>query len=1416
MMHSLPVLISLAMVAVFPVSTVAAEPVSDAKMFPFVLPWDDSTESVANVSRWLEPPAGRDGFVSVEGGHLVVKRADGTVKRVRLLGVNLCFGSNFLDHETAEKVAARLAKFGVNCVRFHHMDGKESPKGIFLSDGVTIDPAQLDKLDYLVAQLKARGIYADINLKVSRTYPEFRDVKELPRMHKGVDLFNRTMIAQQKQFARELLTHVNPYTKLAYVDEPAVAFVEINNENGIICNWWEKKLDALPEPFRSDLQTLWGDWLVRHYGTLEKAAERYAGAKAFVIADGKVSLVKKADYSSQPEALQTDWMRFLWDTETAYWREMTTFLKDELKVRAPIIGTQLGAYNVFPIQQEMDVVDVHTYWKHPDLAKPGDYSQWTVGPESMLEDDDGGTVPIMAGRRVAGKPYVCTEYNHVTPNPYGAEAFVLGTAYAALQDFDGLFSFSYSHYPDKLGGGKLPSFYDMDQHPLKMATMPIAAALFLRGDVKPAVTETVVGISQEAAIRQSRLSGTRVGGHEFGLSPLASLRQRVAVRLTEDASSVPAGRSSEKLGAEPVVSDTKELMWKPVNGTKSIFTLETEKSRALLGFSDGKTATLGALVVQPANNLLGWSVLALAAMTGEGMDMPGRYLLVACGKAENTGMKWKDAKMNSLKSWGDAPSLVEGIEAAFRWRLPAKTVKVWALDEKGAKREEVTVNTDSGGWHTFAIGPQYRTIWYEVEVLHPQVTPPASAYTAPTAPERNPVPKSQELFPFVLPWNDASPGVTDCSEWLAKPAGARGFVHVQGEHFFVGGDAAKPADGERVRFFGVNFSFAANFPERDEAGQVAARLAKFGINAVRFHHMDMYPAPRGIWQKDIRTIDPVQLDKLDYLFSQLKARGIYGNINLHVSRTYPGLPAREKTPRFDKGLDLFMPQMIEMQKDYARQLLLHKNPYTGLRYVDDPAVAFVEINNENSLFSRWWEKSLDSMPSFYSDELSRQWQQWKAKNPARGLDLPEGWIPRAEYDKVAPAVQRAWVKFLCETERQYWREMRHFLKEELGVKAVVVGSALYSFSGIPLQMDMDAIDIHAYWSHPEFPDPSNRNLWYVINESMVNHPDARTLSELSLQRVAGKPLMVTEYNHSTPNTYGAEAFPLVAAYGAMQDWDAIFVYSYSHHITDWDSQRITGQFDIDQHPLKMATLPLAAALFLRGDVKALTARHEVPAGEDAFLELYARHGVNIGGEYFGVSRQDALRRPQALRIVPKSEFTDAIKPSVYAGPISSDGGELTWDAKPSSGLATINTPRTKAVIGHSDDRAVKLGAVTVQPGKTRQQWSVIGLTARGQAPLGEAGRSLLVTCGYIENTKMGWLPGNFTLSKWGTGPTLVEGIPAEISVQSTCSTAQAWSLDEKGQRKTPVPVRKSKDGFTFTIDSSYRTIWYELELSDAK
>ena len=62
---------------------------------------------------------------------------------IRFWATNLCFEACFPTHEQAERVAARLARLGINCVRMHHMDSHSIFKGS--RNKLTLSPEQLDK-----------------------------------------------------------------------------------------------------------------------------------------------------------------------------------------------------------------------------------------------------------------------------------------------------------------------------------------------------------------------------------------------------------------------------------------------------------------------------------------------------------------------------------------------------------------------------------------------------------------------------------------------------------------------------------------------------------------------------------------------------------------------------------------------------------------------------------------------------------------------------------------------------------------------------------------------------------------------------------------------------------------------------------------------------------------------------------------------------------------------------------------------------------------------------------------------------------------------------------------------------------------------------------------------------------------------
>lgn len=274
--------------------------------FPFVIQ-HGAQGNVTNVKTWDNPlpKAGSRGFLGTKDGRFAFESGD-----ARFLGTNICFGANFPEKEKAEFLARSLSRFGISVVRLHHMDSRDIWGDNASKTQTEIDPKQLDKLDYLIYCLQQEGVYVNINLHVSRAFDErdgFENSDALPTQNKGVDNFERRMIEFQKKYARDLLTHVNPYTGKAYVDDPGVAVIEINNENSIVASWSWGELDKLPKPYCDEFQKLWNDWLIQKYGSTDKLRAAWKTRDyprgPELIADGKFASDFKFD---SPWELQLD------------------------------------------------------------------------------------------------------------------------------------------------------------------------------------------------------------------------------------------------------------------------------------------------------------------------------------------------------------------------------------------------------------------------------------------------------------------------------------------------------------------------------------------------------------------------------------------------------------------------------------------------------------------------------------------------------------------------------------------------------------------------------------------------------------------------------------------------------------------------------------------------------------------------------------------------------------------------------------------------------------------------------------------------------------------------------------------------------------------------------------------------------
>jgi hypothetical protein len=194
------------------------------------------------------------------------------------------------------------------------------------------------------------------------------------------------------------------------------------------------------------------------------------------------------------------------------------------------------------------------------------------------------------------------------------------------------------------------------------------------------------------------------------------LKGSVKFRLAPEGT--PAAPQARPPAANPVVSDTGEISWTTkTDKERGFVTVTAPRSKAVIGAQDGRAFNLGDdVVVTTDKTLQNWAAVTLTVRDGEGFKSPAHILISATGYVQNTGMIWKDAKHDSVgKDWGHAPALVEGIPVKIVLPLAeGMKMRAWALDGRGQRGAEVPVKADAGK-ATMAIGPEFKTLWYEVE-----------------------------------------------------------------------------------------------------------------------------------------------------------------------------------------------------------------------------------------------------------------------------------------------------------------------------------------------------------------------------------------------------------------------------------------------------------------------------------------------------------------------------------------------------------------------------------------------------------------------------------------------------------------------------------------------------------------------------
>ena len=644
-----------------------------------------------------ERPAGKRGFVHADGD--VLRFADG--KLARFWGVNFNGGACFPDKEYAPKVARRLAQAGCNLVRFHQLDAEwDTPnlfsftKGPRVTTTRVLDQRSLDALDYLVYCLKEEGIYCYLDMMTYRKFKEGDNVPQCELLSDSAKPWSITsprLIELQKEFCTQLWCHYNPYTRLAYKDDPVFVMTEITNECDLFLDRASEKADYEPPTYYiNEFRQMFRNWLES----------------------------RGMDYDWESCALYTDdapMLAFKMDLTKSYYRQMYDHMR-AIGVKVPIAGTNWTRCDGFiKTHEDMDFTDSHHY-----------FYDWRWGNTERICANKSITAsafafPALSRMKLANKPFFVSEWDMPWPNSYRAEGPVYYAAVGALQNWTGfaIHTYAYTSRLDKMDvlGRELSSpvggvpyregIFSVWNDPAKFGLFYHAALITRRCDVSPAKKKVAAWSTDLTKVGQTAAKGL-LEQHQVA----TTFDQALPAGFQE---AVPADQEYPHPTPGRIVSDTGELWRDPGRQIGAVDTPRTKIVYGRLGLAGNvssiqKRAVQGvALDGMTVVCRTDFAVIALSSLSDAPIERADNMLLSAIGRARNTDPVFDGEKMLEV---GRPPIMAEVIQA----KISVKTelgdrLKVWGVNAEGFYAGKLPTTYENGEL-TFTIGDEQNPACY--------------------------------------------------------------------------------------------------------------------------------------------------------------------------------------------------------------------------------------------------------------------------------------------------------------------------------------------------------------------------------------------------------------------------------------------------------------------------------------------------------------------------------------------------------------------------------------------------------------------------------------------------------------------------------------------------------------------------------
>lgn len=641
--------------------------------------------SVLDFSFLLDKPAGKYGFVRNVNGEFQFEKRPG--KPARFFGANICFTANFMEKKFVDRMTDEFAATGYNIIRLHHYDRAVVARKNRTS--TSLDPAMIDKMDYLLASCKERGIYVTLDLFIYRRLekgeiPEFPDHEVDYVEFKALAFVNENAMKNFETFSANLMNHVNPYTKLAWKDDPAIVTISLINEDTLSATYYRY------------------DFIRQIY---DRKFEEYVKANRLTLnEDNRRQLFE----------------RFLNETYSRGYQRMSKFLRS-IGVKA-LLTDQNYITNISAtvLRDQQDFVDNHFYWGHPQFLG-GNWKLPAAVETSSAAGAYAGGISGMFPSRIFGKPFTITEWDYVNPNPFNVEGSFLVGAYSALQNYGGLCRFAYAHSSDRVTRDQSAiGFFDVSNDPLRILSERAGTLFFLRGDVKSSevcfpylLNRNYLDIPGHPAnhpqiINRLGLIGRTGTIFDAGKSPEGTRALFTSVpfqgksRYPVINTSGGIGNLLQQLLQQKIISsanyDPATLRFTSSTGELEI-TRKTRTFRAVTPRSEGFVAPAQTRLAGKFAEIVNgntFSAILVAAVDDRPLAGSDRILILHLTDVKNTGMKFTGQDMSVLQSWGTLPQLMRRGEAEIT--LAARPgMKLYACGFDGSRKFEVPTEPAGNG-----------------------------------------------------------------------------------------------------------------------------------------------------------------------------------------------------------------------------------------------------------------------------------------------------------------------------------------------------------------------------------------------------------------------------------------------------------------------------------------------------------------------------------------------------------------------------------------------------------------------------------------------------------------------------------------------------------------------------------------------